>query len=182
MARPREYDQTTVLTAVMHAFRRRGFAATSVRDLETATGVTSGSLYNSYGDKRGLFQAASEHYNRAVLERRIRDHAPEGSGIAGLRQLFLSLLDEPGGGTAGCLITNSAIEFGETEMPGFVGEAFVTLRDVFSDRLGGDEAEALATLALYQGVLVLVRAGYETGELSKMINTHFGTLEKHDER
>ncbi len=149
MARPREYDQTTVLTAVMHAFRRRGFAATSVRDLETATGVTSGSLYNSYGDKRGL---------------------------------FLSLLDEPGGGTAGCLITNSAIEFGETEMPGFVGEAFVTLRDVFSDRLGGDEAEALATLALYQGVLVLVRAGYETGELGKMINTHFDTLEKHDER
>lgn len=182
MARPREYDQTAVLTAAMRAFQRRGFAATSVRDLVSATGVTSGSLYNSYGDKRGLYQAASEHYIRAVLERRIRDNAPEGSGMAGLRQLFLSLLDEPDGGMAGCLITSSAIEFGETEMPGFVGEVFVTLRDVFRDRFGGDEAEALITLALYQGVLVLVRAGYEVGELSKMINTHFDTLEKHDER
>ncbi|KJS25313.1 MAG: hypothetical protein VR75_11790 [Hyphomonadaceae bacterium BRH_c29] len=182
MARPRAYDQTTVLTAVMHAFRRRGFAETSVRDLEAAAGVTSGSLYNSYGDKRGLFQAASEHYNRTVLARRIRDHAPEGSGIEGLRRLFLSLLQEPDGGSAGCLITNAAIEFGGTDLPSFVNDGFENLRDTFADRLGGAQSEAVSLLALYQGVLVLVRAGYDTQELSKMIADFFDTLEKHHER
>lgn len=178
MPRPRAFDEDRVLTGVMHVFRRKGFAATSVRDLEAAAGITSGSLYNSYGDKRGLFRAASAHYNRTVLLRRIRHHAPEGSGIEGLRGLFLSLLREPDGGTAGCLITNTAIEFGDQHMPGFVTDGFSTLRDTFAERLGGNEAEALELLALYQGVLVLVRAGYDTAALQQMMTDRFNTLEE----
>ncbi len=178
MARPRSFNQTAVLTAAMHAFRRQGFAATSVRDLEAAAGVTSGSLYNSYRNKRSLFLAASEHYNHAVLERRIQDHAPKGSGIEGLRQLFLSLLHEPDGGSAGCLVTNSAVEFGDTEIPNFVSDGFDVLRDTFADRLGDDRAEAVALLALYQGVLVLIRAGYAAHDLKKMITHYFENLEE----
>ena len=40
-----------------------------------------------------------------------------GAGIEGLRRLFLSLLREPDGGSSGCLITNSAVEFGRMERP-----------------------------------------------------------------
>ncbi|TCU20587.1 TetR/AcrR family transcriptional regulator [Rhizobium sullae] len=178
MARPRTFDEDHLLTGAMHVFRRQGFAASSVRDLEAATGLTSGSLYNSYGDKRGVFEAASIHYNRTVLARRIEDHAPEGSGIAGLRRLFLSLLHEPDGGSAGCLITNSAVEFGSKDAPGFVAEGLAVLRDTIADRLG-DEAEAVALLALYQGALVLIRAGYDKAVLEQMFTHHFETLEKH---
>lgn len=177
MVRPRTFDEEAVLYSVMHVFRRQGYAASTVRDLEMATGLTSGSLYNTYGDKRGLFRAASDHYSRTVLMRRLQDHAPRGSGIEGLRRLFLSLLHEPDGGSSGCLITNSAVEFGDTEMPSFVTHGFDLLRRTFADRLGGDEPDALGLLALYQGVLVLVRAGCDTGALEKTITTHFDTLE-----
>ncbi len=177
MARPRTFDHEAVLSGVMHVFRRQGFAATTVRDLEAASGLTSGSLYNSYGDKQGLFQAASAHYNQQVLAGRINRHAPEGSGIGGLRRLFLSLLQEPGGGHAGCLITNSAIEFGDTEVPEFVTQGFQTLQSVFADRLGGEASAAVELLALYQGILVLVRAGSDAAALDRMINDYFNRLE-----
>lgn len=177
MARPRTFDEETVLSGAMHVFRRQGYTASSVRDLEEATGLTSGSLYNTYGDKRGLFRAASDHYNRKVLMRRLQDHAPKGSGIEGLRRLFLSLLHEPDGGSSGCLITNSAVEFGDTEIPPFVTHGFDLLREAFADRLSGDGPDAVGLLALYQGVLVLVRAGYETRDLEKMITNHFSILE-----
>jgi hypothetical protein len=39
-------------------------------------------------------------------------HAPTPAGLAGLRALFASLLHEPDGGSLGCSITNSAVEFG----------------------------------------------------------------------
>src|SRR6185437_4742440 len=83
MGRSREYDETAVLAGAMHAFRRHGYGGVSVRDLEQATGLKAGSIYNSYRDKAGLFTAAFGHYNQAVLGRRIAEHAPEAAGLTG---------------------------------------------------------------------------------------------------
>jgi len=185
MARPRAFDEERLLTGVMHAFRRKGYAATTVRDLEEAAGFTSGSLYNSYGDKQGLFAAASAHYLRTVVDRRLQTHAPAGSGIEGLRSLFLSLLDEPGGTTDGCLITNSAVEF-SGEAPALVSEGFARLGATFADRLREAfgivrKEEAMALLALYQGILVLVRSGADPAPLEATIRDQFDKLERlHD--
>ncbi|MHC0052719.1 TetR/AcrR family transcriptional regulator [Actibacterium sp. D379-3] len=176
MARPRAFDPDTVLTGAMHAFRRQGFARCSVRDLEASSGVTSGSLYNTYGDKQGLFQAACAHYLRTVVDQRIRKHAPKGSGIAGLQALFLSTLNEPDAESYGCLITNSAVEFGDAGAPDVVAEGLEVLKAAFDDRLGGDAADADALLAFYQGVLVLVRAGYDKRMLERMILRFFESL------
>jgi hypothetical protein len=135
---------------------------------------------------RRLFDAASAHYMRAVLLRRLRDHAPAGSGLSGLRALFLSLLHEPGEETHGCLITNSAIEFGDARRPKFVSDGFAILRDAFADRLtearqvAEQGAEALALLALYQGVLVLVRGGFDRSALETMVMQFFDDMEKHN--
>lgn len=181
MARPRTFDENQLLIKVARIFRHKGYATSSVRDLEAATGLTSGSLYNTYGDKRGLFEAASAHYNQSVLARRLAQYAPEGSGTKGLLALFLSLLNEPDGGSSGCLITNSAVEFGAKDTPRFVAEGFATLRDVFAERLGGKENEALALLALYQGTLVLIRAGYDKSDLETMLTHYFEQLETTDE-
>lgn len=193
MARTREYDENTVLTGAMHAFRRQGFATISIRDLEAATGLKAGSLYNSFGDKAGLFQAALAHYNRTVLDRRIAEHAKEAAGLAGLRALFLSLLHEPRNEAFGCLITNAAIEFGREAPPG-VGEGLGILRELFAARLASAKAAgrlrsgldeqlgAQRLLALYQGILVLVRAGHDKAELARMIDSDFDAMgdNRHD--
>ena len=190
MGRSREYDEDAVLAGAMGAFRRRGYGAVSIKELEQATGLKGGSIYHGYGDKAGLFDAAFAHYNRAVLGGRIAHYAPEAAGLGGLRQLFLTLLQEANGEAFGCLITNAAIEFGGggTMHPG-VAEGFGILLDTFADRLASAQRAGLLAsgvapasanvklLALYQGVLVLVRAGWDKGALSAMINDEFDTLE-----
>src|SRR5258707_6958500 len=56
MARPREFDETTVLEAAMNCFWAQGFEQTSVRDLAERMGITGASLYNAFGDKRSLYR------------------------------------------------------------------------------------------------------------------------------
>src|ERR1700752_2477013 len=70
MARPREFDETTVLEAAMNCFWTQGFEQTSVRDLAAQMGITGASLYNAFGDKRSLYRQAFDCYlDRTVRER-----------------------------------------------------------------------------------------------------------------
>src|SRR5260370_29305967 len=115
MGRTRSYDEETVLSGAMHAFRRKGYEAASIRDLEEATGLKLGSIYNSFGDKAGLFDAAFAHYNRAVLQARIDRYAAAEAGLNGLRKLFLSLLREPNRESFRCLVPNMAVELRRKE-------------------------------------------------------------------
>jgi AcrR family transcriptional regulator len=184
MGRNRDYDEAAVLAGAMQAFRRRGHDGASIRDLETATGLKAGSIYNSFGDKDGLFAAAFAHYNRTVLQGRIDRFAPPGRGLAGLRALFLSLLAEPDGGTFGCLITNSAVELGGrgAAHPG-VEDGLRLLEAMFHDRLAvaGQTDPALGAirlLVLYQGILVLIRAGRAPAALETLITREFQALEE----
>ncbi|MEH3075969.1 MAG: TetR family transcriptional regulator [Quadrisphaera sp.] len=58
MARPRSFDEAVVVDAATRCFTDLGYAATSVDDLVSATGLHRGSLYGAFGSKRGLFLAA----------------------------------------------------------------------------------------------------------------------------
>jgi TetR/AcrR family transcriptional regulator, transcriptional repressor for nem operon len=190
MGRARAYDENTVLTGAMRAFRRKGYHGVSIRDLEDATGLKAGSIYNSFGDKAGLFDAAFAHYNLVVLRRRIDSFAPADVGVGGLRALFLSLLHEPNGENLGCLITNIAVELGGDEKPHPCAiEGLRVLNETFAERLLSAQREgrlpsgvaasvtAVKLLALYQGILVLIRAGHDKRALEALINDEFNQLE-----
>jgi len=186
MGRRRGYDAAAVLTGAMHAFRRTGYEQVSVRDLERATSLSAGSLYHAFGGKKGLFDAAFAHYNVAVLRARIEQYAPAGSGVDGLEKLFSTLLEEPDGQRLGCLITNTAVEFGAEAVHPGVRTGLAILEETFADRLGAlfgaawpdQEIAARATrlLALYQGVLVLVRGGHDLQGVRDMIASEFSVL------
>ena len=72
MARPRDFDEGTVLEAAVLCFWKQGYEATSVRDLAAQTGITAASLYNAFGDKRALYQKALDHFVEASVADRIR--------------------------------------------------------------------------------------------------------------
>lgn len=55
MARPREFNEALAIDAAAAVFRRNGYSATSVEQIVEATGVHRGSLYATFGSKRGLF-------------------------------------------------------------------------------------------------------------------------------
>jgi TetR/AcrR family transcriptional regulator, transcriptional repressor for nem operon len=186
MPRSIEFDPEPALTAAMEAFRRDGYGRTSIKDLERETGLSSGSLYNSFGDKDAIFGKALSHYNEAVVTRRMDEHLTPQSPIEGLRSLFLSLLDEPGGGSSGCLLTNSAVEFGagDAAVKDLVQEGFQIQEEAFLGTIAqlpntssDPSAQALKLLALYQGILVLIRLGYPKPKLRDMINHELDNLQ-----
>ena len=174
MSRPLEFDRDEALTAVSEAFRRHGWASLSIKQLEQETGLSSGSLYNSFGNKDALFREAVGHYNEVVVKARIAEHLGNDDQRAGLMAMFLTLLEEPGGGALGCLLTNSAIEFSGRGIDA-ISDGFELLRAAFEAvlvRLGqGGKApiNALRLLTFYQGLLVLIRHGHPKDALRRII-------------
>ena len=55
MAGVRQFDEQQAYAAALEVFWTKGFRATSMLDLATATGVQRGSLYHAYGGKEQLF-------------------------------------------------------------------------------------------------------------------------------
>ncbi|MBK8629526.1 MAG: TetR/AcrR family transcriptional regulator [Sphingomonadales bacterium] len=174
MSRPIEFDRTEALSAVSEAFRRHGWASLSIKQLEQETGLSSGSLYNSFGNKDALFREAVSHYNEVVVKARIAEHLGGDDPFEGLLSMFLTLLEEPGGGSLGCLLTNSAIEFSGKGIDA-ISDGLDLLRVAFEGalfRLGQKpqaRANALRLMTFYQGLLVLIRHGHSKDELRHII-------------
>ena len=58
MARRIEYDSTKVQQSLTDMFWQKGFAETSLADLEAASGLNRRQLYNGIGDKHAMFLTA----------------------------------------------------------------------------------------------------------------------------
>lgn len=170
MARPRAFDEEQVLDAAMHAFRRTGFRDTSVVDLEAATGLRASSLYQAFGDKTGLFRRALEHYLAVLVTPRLDRFAGPDAGPDDLEQLFTSLFHPPYDDGYGCLLVNSAAEFGGSDaVPGDrVREGLDLVQRRFEDVVRRSapgatrtqvRTEAARLVLAYHGVLLLSRAG-----------------------
>lgn len=112
MARPREFDEAAVLDAAIERFWQRGYEATSVRDLADEMNIAGASLYNTFGDKRGLYARALNRYLDQTFRERIQRIEPATSpreAISTFLQEIVkrSLTDKQ---RRGCMLVNSAIE------------------------------------------------------------------------
>ena len=56
------YDRDVALNAALDLFWSKGFHATSIKDLETALGMRSGSIYAAFKSKENLYALALERY------------------------------------------------------------------------------------------------------------------------
>ena len=134
----------------MHAFWAKGYEATSLADLMSATGLHKGSLYQAFGDKHSLFLAS--------LRRYLDDMHHEMSGIArtaetprealhALAHTAVNKINTDCGCPMGCLAINSLVEMAPHDEE---------VRDMLSDHL-----ERMTTQ-----ISQLVAAGQAAGEFS----------------
>ncbi len=117
MARPREFEHDVVLDRAMRVFWSRGYEAASIRHLVGRMGIQRGSLYETFGDKRALFFAAIDRYDRVVTARLLATLDAPTSALDAIRAFFrlkVELSLEPGR-PRGCLVTNSATELGSRD-------------------------------------------------------------------
>ena len=113
--RPLSFDEGAAVDAALDAFWRHGFRETSVPAVSAATGLSTSSLYNTYGSKLDLYVAALDRYLEVWVDGLTIGPMQRGTeGLADLKA-FLSLLEEsltidP---PRGCLIVNTLGEFRE---------------------------------------------------------------------
>lgn len=62
MGRPAGFMREEAVTAAMNLFWRKGFLASSAKDLADAMGIQRSSFYNSFGSREAVFQEALSHY------------------------------------------------------------------------------------------------------------------------
>lgn len=113
MGRIQAFDTTAVVQAARDLFWDKGYEAASLAELEQATGLNRSSLYNAFGSKRGLFDAAVRNYLDAVIRPRLRGLL----GGAPARTALIEYFDGLRGAVAarpsgsprrGCLLVNCA--------------------------------------------------------------------------
>lgn len=185
--RPRSYDPQEVLSKAMMVFWRHGYDATGLTQLEAATGLGRQSLYAAFGDKRGLFLAAVDHYFKTVIEPgfvAVLD-AP-GSGLCNVHKVIesweaVSLAPD----FSGCLIGNSVAEMGRRDevMAGVLQRKFelmeaALVRALKRARQAGEvpsglqpKVAAQSLLALAQGLAVLARLRSDPTVVRSVVNS-----------
>ncbi|MFI7004683.1 TetR/AcrR family transcriptional regulator [Nocardia sp. NPDC050175] len=190
MGRKRNWDRAEVLAAAMGLFRRRGFLGASTRDLEQATGLHPGSLYREFTSKEELFRAALAAYNVEVVQARVQRYLLDSADpLVGIREFFVSAFETGVDPDPGCLLTNSAVEsFGLPEAGPEVRQGLdiieagflAALRKAQSlnllPELPRTDALAAQLLTLYQGLLVLVRAGTPSAKLHMITTSSMASI------
>jgi TetR/AcrR family transcriptional repressor of nem operon len=113
MARTQEFDTSKALSDARRVFWDKGFDATSIADLESATGLGRSSIYHGFSSKRGLFDAVIQDYMDTILRPRLNLlHSPSGPA-EGISTYLKSLSDDlvktaDETTNRGCLLLNTA--------------------------------------------------------------------------
>lgn len=110
MGRTATFDRDQVLTQARNLFWARGYEATSVPDLEEATGLKRSSLYHAFGSKKELFDAVIENYLAQSVRPLLAPLTSENATPHALRSYFEHLADSIRSVTPhpGCLLIAAA--------------------------------------------------------------------------
>ena len=191
MARPREFDEAIVLDAVVQCFWRRGYEATTVRDLTRETRLTAASLYNAFGDKRALYQKALDRYVEcSIIDRitRCRSLAPYDAISGFFAEILRRSLGDPQ--HKGCMLVNAALDTAPNDADILKNVSFVlrVIESFFRDRVTAGQTDGTISressgddlarhlLGVLMGVRVLARVRPERALLEGVIGTALSQL------
>jgi TetR/AcrR family transcriptional repressor of nem operon len=135
MGRKKSYNRDTLIKNAMEIFRDNGFNGTSAQMLVEGLGVNRFSIYAEFDNKQGLFEAALQRYDEEVIDRNFGPLETPKAGIDEIRALlefYASASKGPAAGR-GCLLCNTAVEFGPVDPGGarFVQRYFERLSRAF---------------------------------------------------
>lgn len=90
MGRHSTFEKETVLKNALALFWSRGFAATSLRQLEEVTELHPGSLYHHFKNKEGLYISVLKYYLEHDMQIRINRYLTGDSPLDGIRRFLTS--------------------------------------------------------------------------------------------
>ena len=194
MARPRQFDTTIAIGDICEKFWADGYEATSIADLESATGLARARLYAAFGSKREMLHRAVDFYLEDKVDqifRRVDD-----SGLAGVVDFFKKFAwinnEMPERATMGCLVVNSVIELGNSDPEiaaraeryrNRVRSAFRSaLQKASEDGVIAGDVDSLTELAymMLMGLYVTVKSGASLAEINRLCDIAIREVESWD--
>jgi TetR/AcrR family transcriptional repressor of nem operon len=186
MGRTKQFDERQALISAMLVFWDKGYEATSIQDIEQATGLNRTSLYNAFGNKHAIFDRVMSCYKESVMSALFveLDSAPDIK--EGIRRLLNGALDihfdedNPGG----CLVVLSILESGQhdEQSQASMQQTIHDLKSALQARLNkakksgelskdldaGSTATTIATTMA--GMMVMGKANFTRAALKKTVN------------
>ncbi|MFJ9030418.1 TetR/AcrR family transcriptional regulator [Streptomyces sp. NPDC102274] len=159
MAGQRQFDEKQTLHRALEVFWTKGYGATSMQDIATATGVLRGSLYNAYRDKETLFLCVFEGYRDDFLSEaaEMLAHLDVDRALGDLFDFTITSMTE-GIPPRGCLTTKTATDTKaegpriETALRGLLD----ALEKLVRERLSKEDARLRLTVSPAEAARVLV--------------------------
>jgi TetR/AcrR family transcriptional repressor of nem operon len=192
VARPRKFDEATVLELAGDVFWAKGYEATSTRDLTECTGLTQSSIYAAFGDKRGLFLRALEHYLEHALRARIASleatMSPDKAIATFFNEAINRSLADPR--HRGCMLVNTMLEVtpDDPDLQKYVADETVLIEDFFRRCVEAGQANgkippnqspensARHLLAILLGLRALTRVRPDAQLLVGLVNSALSAL------
>jgi AcrR family transcriptional regulator len=190
MARTKTFDETSATRLARETFHDHGYAATSVQQLTAATGLSRSSLYDTFGDKHGLFLRSFAQYcddNADHIEGELAGDA--GGARQRLERHLRTKMDGPSS-QRGCLLAKATAELGSTDddvaqtstefYARYERALTACVRDAQAAGDVRDDLDAVAIaamlLSLLRGIETLNRAGHPTASLAAAVDTTMAML------
>lgn len=187
MARPRTFDTDDALEKAMHVFWARGYEGASLPDLLEGMGLTRGSLYKAFTDKKTLFLKVLERYeNQAVQQGVAMLSDPDvPNGAERIMSMFRGSYQRVVEGDArGCLLCTAAAgpSTYDDEIAKAVSHGLGALRDGICVALGASPKHATLTnaergaladmiIAQYVGLRTMARARIDHDTLHNIVRS-----------
>ncbi|MGI3129126.1 TetR/AcrR family transcriptional regulator [Halopseudomonas pachastrellae] len=119
MPRPARHDRQVALDQAVELFWERGYHATSMKHIEQALDMRPGSLYATFGSKRGLFSEVLDRYAVQMAEELALCLSQREGMVEGLRHYLRSLagpcLVRPGTPPRACMLIKTLLEVNAEE-------------------------------------------------------------------
>lgn len=192
VGRPIEFDTQQALEVATRVFWQHGYDATSLDDLLAAMDISKSSLYQAFGGKSQLFQRCLEHYRDSFADRMRAALDESASGLAYIETILSSVANGTSAqmGRAGCLLINTASEFGQrdTKIANLVTKSLERFEDLFYAAACRAQAEGdipknadARSLALYLatnlgGLKGMARAGASPERIRTVVKVIMNSL------
>jgi len=193
MARVKEFDEVKALEKAMHLFWNHGYDGTSLQMLEKAMGLVRTSIYNTYGNKRKLFNTVISHYEETVIAQLMMSVEKESDIRKSMAKMLNGEINlhfnknNPGG----CLIVLSVLEKAQhgdestkllesivRKMEKFLTKKISDAQNEGQISMAVDvKSVSLAIATTVVGIAVMGKAGFSKSALQNMVATTISLLD-----
>ncbi|MGB7242747.1 MAG: TetR/AcrR family transcriptional regulator [Sulfitobacter sp.] len=192
MARPREFNVTKAIEKATDVFWAQGYQDASLPDLLRGMGLTRGSLYKAFKDKKNLFLIVLDHYEKVAVDAAVTHltNSDTADGKARILSFFAGIYQAVSrGDQRGCLLCTAAAgpEMDDPDIAKSVHQGLAKMQSALQTALCASPAHSrlnptdrllLANVLLthYIGLRVLARSQLHLGVLENSVSGVEGIL------